>query len=563
MSEDLNKIDNIQQSLNSSNKLAHALYEYEKALLEQPSSSIFQHGLDDRSNLKTLIELRGDKALFARKLVDRLKHNEEQMKGSHQERRKYIEQKIRILVPLEKYDLNKNADICNILSQAYYHRSLLFRPKDFHIPERKIEALYKGMEYCEKVLDNKSKPNQNNFSILKTWLLSYREYQTHSQHHEKMFLEPHKGKYRISEKTKLYMDRLKHFYKKCKIKDLNDISLILDYAREQNRTIDQTIAVNILNKNIKSLSKNSNSRSFVLCLYKARTQLYLKENSKISKWAEDAIRKSPKSFADPFWDELIAFIKELKQLSIDLWKPISISAWKKCYRQEEKIGNNVFLCWYWANQRELYDMAFSAVSSPVKKAIIADSVKSRSTLLLHVINELKKESDDPKIVNKLNEMIKQYNDSRDQNYLKGINSLEEIHFTSQSTKQVQPSDIDNHHKKDLFSQKKDDFEDIPDGWTVIHLYLNEMEKSEGNDGGHALIYNTKNKKWIDKTFDYRNLYQLFYEWQENYLKKNDGYSSDLLEAICKEMGQSMQDFLFSGKKDITGDNVLWRFLHNL
>jgi hypothetical protein len=520
-------------------KLAVQVNQHEADLLEKPVSQAFQHGLTDPLDAVDYFQRLRDNNDFFSDCMQEIAENWQNeynkihdLIKNHNDRRDALERIIRLLKPLaEQKTVSPN--VLFSLAQAYYHRGLLFRPKEFHVPFRKIEACNLALGYCDQALKRVSDKNDRlYYPIIKIWLLAYYELER---------IHKHGGR------EQQYQNLIQIFVKPKTVRYLNDIAIYTAYLKQCKKT-----EIPPFKKLIQNILHTPHSlRPFEINLLKAKLCLYQNQYDKISHYALQSIQKAPRAFADPYWDALIAFLKEIKDM-LPEWKKITISAWKKCCEQSERIGNNVHLCWYWSNQRALYDMAFSAETDPEKKARIADSIKSRPTLVLHAMNDLKKmahEKGDSQTKQHIQKMIDQFSNARDNNYLKVINDLREI------PKQQLPSYIT---ESDSETPESESFsQDVPKGWTVIHFFLNEMDKT-----GHAMIY-TEKSSWDYFQFNYSKLYHKFLEWQEDYL--NHSNHDDALIELCREIGRSMDAFLFDEKSPIT-QKVIWiphGFLHRL
>lgn len=203
--------------------------------------------------------------------------------------------------------------------------------------------------------------------------------------------------------------------------------------------------------------------------------------------------------------------------------------------------------WYWSRMRDLYDLAFLAKDEPLKKAEIADSLKSRPALQWNDWEALARD------------------DKENAEFYRAIFEAEAQALGGGFIKAHQElrKECSKRYHKDREQQP---LGKVPEGWIVIHFYLNHLEEK-----GYALIYDGDLKKWREEpeTFEYDGIFNAFKEWQTNYnrLPHNRKYlSSKQLEALCKKIGEEME-FLFKLPSDPTNPKkVLFiphDFLHRL
>ena len=594
MTKQTNTIQEIQNIINTNimnnntedlQPLAHPLQQYEKDILQNTSFALFQQGVDKRScAFKQLSNFRGSGEKYLVEIGD-IWHSQyedcHKNVNNYQERVENIEKIIALLVPIKKkyYSSLKNKPeqyikLLSVIAKAYYHRALLFQSKKDQIPEKKIESFNESMQYCDKVLNFQK---NENCEEMKVWLLSYRELykiydevnrtkdgnyfvteeenndsskktsKNHDQYYNEVICDKQK-KYFTKDINEKKNDYIKKYVESKQIdNDLNDIILFFDYLRTVEKkeiNIDEQLKKII---HIKTLKPKQISE-----IYKAIALFSLGKTFELQRKVQEAIQSAPKSFADPFWQELIDLIIMLKNEDCERWKIIAISAWEKCCENVEQIGNNIYLSWYWANQKRLYDLAFSAETDVEGKARIADSLKARSNLFLHGLQELKTkayENNDHEQVQKINTIIEQDMNSRDNSFIVNILKRTDLNIEEE----IIPPETDN---------EPISYTNLPEGWASIHFYLNELEYENGEKGGHALIYDPKSKKkWEVVPFCYKNLYQCYLEWEENYLHKSEKFD-DFLLLLCIEIGKTM-DFLF---QKLVSKKIIWvphGFLHRL
>ncbi|MEE4357733.1 MAG: type III-E CRISPR-associated TPR-CHAT protein Csx29 [Desulfococcaceae bacterium] len=505
-------IDNLQKALkkymksdeeSSGYELSSALHRFEHSLAE-PQWAICQKGFSNAPNvLDTLCLFRSlDTGDYLAATADFWLKEYEACKDmqTHRQRREKLEEIIAFLQPFAKKQ--ENTDILIQLAKAYFHRSLLYRPKGYSVPPRKTDAMIKAKNLSEKVL----KKDEENRDALRIWL------------HTLLFLQEIKVKDYDSDMLSTHLENVVLGIMEDGISEPDDMRLLIQYAQTKD---DFSVLETIREE------KRDWGRPFDLHLSKAWAYFLLDHPEKCRIHAVKSLGNAPAALSDPFWDDLISFIRELRKKNSELWHETAIRAHEKCCEKEANVGNNIYLNWYWSRQRELYDLAFMAQENPADKAVIADSLKSRPILRFETLNDLRnqiqgKNRKNHKLEKQLQQIIEQENEARDGRYMK-----------------KNPSVFDGMKREPL------PFDKLPAPWIAIHFYLNELETFEGKQGGHALIYEAKEDeghKWQEKTFDYTRLYEKFLEWQENYISDNEN-AAPYLVNMCKEMGNAMP-FLF-------------------
>jgi len=428
---------------------------------------------------------------------------------SHRQRRELLETNIRMLLPEMK---NNDLFTQMTLARTYLFRSLLYRPKGRIEPARKTEALKKAIQLADKVLELLASGNENDqVSETDAW---------------RLWAQANIELYRIS-------DTLPHdFMEKMEsvtlmidsddIADINDIFILLIYSEQSraNDAFDDSFISHILNET------RDWERPYDMQLAKARVHILLEEFDQAAPLISKSIQNAPNAFSDPFWNDLINTLIKIWKSNSSQWQTLSIQAYEACKEKEKEMVSNIPLRWYWARQKDLYDLAFMASETEEKKAEIADSVKSRPVLRYNTLHGMKEKYSDI-----IGDILDQEDEARDGRYLKH-------HPLTNRQNTIKSSDLKKRIKKSQISHDQ-----LPEPWIAVHFYINEREKI-----GHALIYQARNQKWFDCTFDYQQLEYQFLAWQEPYLI---GESSDQLESLgiekfpdfCKEIGKCMP-FLF-------------------
>ncbi len=449
-----------------------------------------------------------------------LKTYEEAKKLTHRERRQEMEDKIRVLQPVLQAK-GKDADprFLSLLARIYLYRGMLFRPKGFTTPARKIEALKKAVQLSEKAVE-KEKDNPN---FLRTWAQAALELEA------------------IPETSFKVSSGLLKDAALCINKDgnhsLKDLRVILEYAeRERNTSFLQSVLT----------EKDGWKRPFDVFLLKARAAFALNRMDDVRYFLKSAMDKTPKALSSPFWDHLVDFLKKLRtKEGSDLWKEMAVAAHRLCREKEVKIANNIYLYRHWARQKSLYNMAFLAQNDLKEKAKIADSLKSRPVLRYQALREMKEHQNIAKL-------LEQDDQERDGGYHK---------------QQVEMDERTGKRLSEKMEKAGVSYENLPVPWISVHFYLNESENSEDEGSkGYALIFDALTQSWKERRFDYAKLHRKFMTWQEAYISaKKSSFAKDSLVELCREIGNTMP-FLFDTACIRDGAPVLWiphGFLHRL
>lgn len=502
---DCSPIRSLAEDLKGNKDIAQSLIRFEIADT-QPENALCQLGLPhENAAVSRIAAALGKGSQYYNRalgeiLDTRIADYENRVNRNHHQRRKELEDIIRLLNPVEK---DADAKLLALLAKAYFYRGLLYRPKGRTVPARKIEAIKKAMALSERAIGLSHKPS------LKTWAYAALELE------------------RADTSFKTPSDKLKKaalLISKDKAADLNDAIVILTYTERSNNDKKFLKNVNSFFKNVDLNEEKYQKNRADFFLLKAKFS-FLSDSHETGNYLSNAINNAPQAFAAPFWDDLVDFLKKLRVSQCDLWKKMSLQAHSECQKREAKIQRNIYLRWYWSRQKELYDLAFLAADSPEKKAEIADSLKSRPVLRYQALNELR--SSDPNI----NAFLEQEDEARDERYIK----------RNQNLKHIEKKLSEETEKKKVIS-----LQSLPSPWVAIHFYLNELETRAGEKGGHALIFDSQKKVWKECLFDYRLLHQKFLSWQEAYLS-SEKIGADSLAELCRTIGDTMP-FLFD--KDI-------------
>ena len=526
------------------------LFNYEIALIDE-AAELCQHGVvsDKTLSIKKIVDARSkDKSVFQSAVINYVKTQliEYESKGysmNHRQRRDLLEKTIRILL-----DQTKQADGYGdetkgirelLLAKAYLYRGKLFRPKGLTVPDRKVEAFNRAMDEALKV--NEADPE--NCDALKVWALAAIELQnlnefsfkTNEDQHNKNIENITKAAFKILDEG---------------IREVNDIIILLEYAELIK---DAEVLTLILEYN--NTDHDMEYHDLMLC--KARAAfLYTKEETdekkiiEIKSYALEAIKNSPANFNDPFWDDLVALLKNLKRFCDQLkkyeylWKEPSALAYYHCRKNEEATISTAFLRWHWSRLKDIYDLAYLAADSISIKAEIADSVKSKPILRLNAVKSALAEKDIKRILDLDYNVL-------DRRYLK--DSAKPV--TNKVKADSVPEDIKS--------------VSIPENWIAIHFYINNL--ADEGERGRALILSPEKKD--EKFFDERRIYNNFIEWQYLYSEQDVPQKGNIAMEkayydLLKSIGETLP-WLFNeipGDTQLNKRNILFiphGFLHRI
>lgn len=358
------------------------------------------------------ISLKSEAYLFlAREFIDNCKSQPNLL---HREKRKYLEEAIRVLLEVipeaETQKINLLNEIYFTIAKAYLLRSQIFRPKGMTVPEKKKEALKKALEWVKRIDFN----NLEEAYLLKS----------------EIYLELERIDERLADDAK---ETFEHGLncKDCKAEPHIIAQIAVRWAELKN---------DINTKNI--LQTKVLEQSDVSHLEKAKAAFLLGQQNKVEQYLKrlsNELRNRYCLFSNPLWDGTVKFLKQLKDSNMDIWKDVSIKIWEVC---EEKVrkASALHMRWYWSRQRDLYDLAFLAEEDPYKKAKIADSLKSRPSQKYKVWEK------------EARKYLEQEEAALGKRYIK------EIEYDETPLPKLVP------------------FTSLPAPWIAIHFYLNHLEK---------------------------------------------------------------------------------------
>jgi hypothetical protein len=439
---------------------------------------------------------------------------EEDRSFKHQERKFCLERTIKKLRTLDGgagQDETFQKDARFELSRALFLRAKIIRRKGFTVPLKKKERLTEALDIL---------PAGDEAVRLRAWL-----------HYELARLEDDGGGFEsmIDEGWKALQDAAGQI-------DLaanpSDAVLLLTAAEKEPVEWKSSLEKLMLEDNP---------------LDQAWAAWLLDKKAKAVALAREAAARMPAAFSHEGWERLVRLIRLMETCHPEAsgWQEVALEAWEFCRKRESRTSRH-HLRWYWSRQRELYDFAFRAASSTEQRARIADSLKSRPAFTLSQLQE--RIATDKELEKLSEEEAKGYLDQ----YIPNI---------SGNLQQKPVEEIS--------------WQNLPAPWITVHFYLEDRKgEKNGDQTGHAIIYNSSKKEWVEKPFCQVPLWQAFWAWQEAYRlhgEKADSNEKELLkcaaplENLCLTLGGAM-GFLFEPNLFPPDQPVLFvthDFLHRL
>lgn len=463
---------------------------------------------------------------IGRYLLDEYERNGRH-KWSHADQRRVLEKAIRIFDKADKAGKSDDSISENVnleLGKAFLYRARIIKPKGFTVPAKKIEAINKALDYCQKADDDSA-------AHLKGLIALERERcDIDFTDDEIAWLEKATKGIDPLDKYKDNIERQIEFYQmRVRLEEnggyySENIAKIFDFedtrAGKNNRLELEKLKVALFNS---SVSEEMKSVSFKnLC---------------------DRLSKTP--FSHPLWGDTVRYLKRLyqsknkykntygKNFAIDIWSVAEYVVHQT---------SSPHLRWYWSRQRDLYDMAFLAAldSENNKKenpeqdkiklaAQIADSAKNRPALTWQAMEKMGDE---------YKEEI--------QNYAKALGGGYIIFKSASKNKESGGSDCE---------RSEFDFSNVDENMIIVQFYLVHLNKKEENGDnenklGYTLIYDGQTKKWSYHDFKFYPIWEKYLQWQTAYLDlpyAQKYISASHLKELCCTLGNQM-DFLFKFKK---------------
>lgn len=419
-------------------------------------------------------------------------------------------------------------------------RSLIIRPKGFTIPEKKKEALKKGISFINSAID-RLKSLKINASNPSDKVLLEEAWRVKGQ----LYLECHRinsvadtnntipenpsntGTVEINSSAS-QDNTLKEILGEA-------ISAGCNKFGEKEEDVQFAISYCELMDSREYLKQVIESPLEGIEFEKARAYKLLGEEQKVRENIQVVIEQLS-WFSDPLWEDTVGFIDKLRYEGKEYWKALALAIYKACKKQEAET-ESLHLRWYWSRQRYLYDLAFMAANAPEEKALIADSLKSRPSLRWSALEAMGKSE------NQIAEMFENEALAMLGGFVKGVRK-----------------NLKQRRKKSHKTEAYRSITDIPQGWIAIHFYVNRLENT-----CYALIYNKEENTWkCEFVKEYQKLFRAFLTWQINYSRSKEQAANQLVQ-VCEEIGKAMP-FLF--EKDIIpqGKDILFiphDFLHRL
>lgn len=468
-------------------RTAEVFLEFDEAQRVCQDAPLWQFGLprDLLSRLSTIKDNHWEEAAF--KVADRYFQKSLKDDLPHSLRRENQEAAIRLLLNYSRERKGKlKSKTFALLARAYLERSRIIHPKGKTIPEKKKEALQKGIRFAEEALAKDQKNRE-------VWRLKAQLY---------LELED------VGEKPEDFENVLREaiFDHQC---------IEFDNKKEDVRI---AIRYSFFNRSDSQLLQGIvDSRLPDIELEKAWAYALLKQEEQVKKIFGLILSKlGDTHFADPIWDKTVELLKLLKKDRLEGWKVLSLSVYEACVNQENDTSY-LYLRWYWARLRDLYDLAFLAVANDnlEKKAEIADSLKSRPALRWTVWESLSKKDKRAKTI------FDAVSDAYGGKYIKRSKIIGGSGKSSPALSSTKTT------------------AKIPPGLIVIHFYLTQLDDDRK---GYAVIYNSDSKKWMISDFKYDELFTALNIWQTEYIRYKHQAETCLVK-LCEMIGKTMP-FLF-------------------
>jgi hypothetical protein len=537
--------ENLQKAAKSPNNekaLAEALFDYLEAKENCSDALLYQFGLlPDKALIETLAGIQKKdiwEDVVRAKAKEYLEEaRKQESKLDYKKRRERIMSALRLLRRLHEERESLKPETLTLLAGAYLRMSRIIYPKGRTIPAKKIEAIDEGIKYAKESIERAT--NKENAYRCKGMLYVEKE----------RILEK-------DERTDEELSKIKNALNEALDKGCTRFNLKEDV---KIATVYSELSSE-LGENDKSYLKGiTESDAMNIELEKARAYKLNNDENEVKNFVSNLITRRLRKthFSDPLWDDTVRFLVRLYKANkedsskFSCWNELSQEAWKTCQEIEKDIIFPFHIRWYWSKMRDLYDLAFLAAGDDKTKAIVADSLKSRPSMKLNVIEKL---TEDDKLMKDIfNEYAIAYMEGYSKEYDELKKKIEEY-------KKKYPNRF-----RDLSRVR--DIEKVPTGWIVIHFYLNQLEEQ-----GYALIYDnsdtskSENEKWEKETFKFDELFNAYITWQTHYTRNKEGASFSLVK-LCEKIGEDgIMGFLFNPNIIPSEKPVLFiphDFLHRL
>lgn len=391
------------------------------------------------------------------------------------------------------------------IAECYLLRSRLILPKGSATPERKIEALNNALGWA-KMLSKKDDLLNAEIILEKVrWDKNFTEVKAYS------FFDT------LFKKNKVSIGSNITYW------EINDVYQTLNLKFNKSRT-------KKLEKYDKKVLKEKN-RKFSSSLYKARAAIRVGEEN-IGGYLDQAVSRlqrneRPIPLVSPLWDDTVETVGRAagNPDRKGQWENSAIRAWEICMKAEDKLKQSFHVRWYWARQKDLYNLAFQAALNKaetesefyVKAAEIADSQKSRPTMKLLDIEQSLKDGKEKENFQKLIDAdFKDFLDT----FITGIDEPD-INKKSEETKLQDNRRMITH---------------VPEGWAAVHFYVIDKYNA------HAVILKKDFK--IAVSLEINMLWQVFSKWEN--ARRGFEIGEDVepyLKDLLKETEKTLQPIL--------------------
>ncbi|KPA14975.1 TIR protein [Candidatus Magnetomorum sp. HK-1] len=413
-----------------------------------------------------------------------------------------------------------------LIAKCYLYRSKLALTKGKSIPEKKLEALSKAMEWAKDDVNEINKKNKINDLIVYILLEQY----TWDKHFSKKELENGLKNYFCQYKKKvLDLSNIIQFAVIDKL--INILTDKKERLGDEFSDSDEQLLKQLTeyDEQILSLPKTHKLTPFFgkgcflkeaedISFYQLVSANRLGRVDDISKFLNAAISKLSKHFQTHIiWEKTISILNQVAEKKIfeGKWEDSAISAWEKCIEVENLIKLPIQLRWYWSSYNLLYDLAFQAALNKKQymlAARIADAVKSRPTIKIQNVEQTLKIND----------------------YFKQFIETDTLSFTEAYMVRFENLKQSSSAKIKLTLK----IEDIPEDWTAIHFYI---QKDIDNEA-FALIISSETKKCIPVKLDISKLWKTFNKWQAD-KRAFKAPPANTLKQMCIDAGEMLKPVL--------------------
>ena len=443
---------------------------------------------------------------------------------SHVDQRRVLEKAIRLFEKVDVIQSKKNKnddvdkskkneiDVSLYMAKAYLYRSKIIRTKEFTVPPKKIEALKKALELC-----NKSQ-NIEADHIAGLVALELDRCDLPDEKLEECGIKNHEIIDLLKKATEgdsvsgYSIDKIIEFYQmRVRLEEITKGN----YQAE----ILKNVLFSINDKDVSKVEDGLELEKYKVAIANDNDQQELYFNKLYTR-----LKHKGTPFSHPLWNDTIKFIRYLYKSQKTNWKRLAYLIWDLAEEKSLKIST-LHIRWYWSRQRDLYDLAFLAAIEDENLNLaneIADSMKNRPALTWKAIEDINNES--------LNKVLEQYAKALGRHYIKGLSK----------TKSVIPKDIQ-------FESNVTKTDSI-----IVQFYLVQLEEFKDDKKGFALIYNNGWTYNDEYRFNYNLIWNKYQEWQSLYFSIKplfrDG-SSACLKELCEISGNELK-FLFEFKENI-------------